>query len=318
MAALYLTESDVEQTLSMRPLIDEVAVVFRKHGMTEVANIPRGRARTDHGLLHIMGAAAKTLGVMACKVYTSTKTGTRFLVHLYDGRSGALLALMEADFLGAMRTGAVSGLATQLMARRDADTVGILGSGKQARTQLEAVAQVRNLVEAYVYSPNADHRERFAYEMSAQLGLKVVAVNLPELAVEDKDIVITATDSREPVLREAWLSPGCHVNAVGSNFIGKAELDVETVRRCATIVVDDKEQARLEAGELVQAVEAGILRWSEVGDLSNVVIGRYPARHAPDDITLFKSVGVAYADLAAAKLAYERAVAAGIGQTLPF
>jgi ornithine cyclodeaminase/alanine dehydrogenase-like protein (mu-crystallin family) len=318
MAALFLREADVDQLLTMPMAIDAVSTVFRKQAMTEVANIPRGRARTDHGLLHIMGAAAKTLDAMCCKVYTSTKQGARFLVHLYDGRTGDLLSIMEGDRLGAMRTGATAGVAAACMARRDADTVGVFGSGKQARTQLEAICHVRQIVEAYVYSPSEDHRDQFAAETSALLGLPVKAVAKPELAAEDKDIVVTATDSADPVVLGDWISPGTHLSVIGSNFVGKAEIDVELVRKCEPIVVDEKEQARLEAGDLVKAVEAGVVRWSDVHELGQIVVGRYPGRHQANDITLFKSVGAALEDLAVARAVYDAALKESLGQRLPF
>jgi ornithine cyclodeaminase/alanine dehydrogenase-like protein (mu-crystallin family) len=146
----------------------------------------------------------------------------------------------------------------------------------------------------------------------------VVAVAKPELAAQDKDIVVTATNSMDPVLRAEWISDGTHLCAIGSNFVGKAELDVDLVRRCAVVAVDDKEQARIEAGDIVKAVEAGVLRWSEVQDLGETVVNRKPGRHESADITLFKSVGTAFQDLAAAKAVYEAAVAAGVGEILPF
>jgi ornithine cyclodeaminase/alanine dehydrogenase len=255
---------------------------------------------------------------MGCKVYTSTSTGAGFVVLLHDGRTGALLAVIEADGLGAMRTGAASGLATSFMARPDANVVGVFGSGKQARTQLEAVCRVRDIVEAYVYSPNPDRRARFADEMSATLAVPVVAVSKPELAAEDKDIIITATTSSQPVFCGEWVSEGTHLNVIGSNFLGKTEIDVTTVREADVVIVDDKEQARLEAGDFRQPIEEGVIRWSDIGELSNVVVGRIAGRHGPNDITLFKSVGIGLEDVAVAKVVYDQAIADEIGSWLPF
>lgn len=318
MAALFLRESDVAELLTMDMAIDAITNVFRRHSMTEVANISRGRARTDKGMLHIMGAAAKTLGVMGCKLYSTTRERSQFLVLLYDGSTGELLAVMEADRMGATRTGAASGVATAFMARTDAKTVGVFGSGKQARTQLLGVSRVRSLEMACVYSPTAARRELFAAEMSETIGVPVTAAIRPESAAENMDIVVTATSSVEPVLSAEWIAAGTHLNVVGSNFVGKTEIDVETVRKCDPIVVDDKDQARLEAGDVVRAVDAGVIRWSDVVQLGDVVTGRRPARHEPTDITLFKSVGVAFEDVAVAKVVYDRAREIGIGQALPF
>ncbi|HVJ83934.1 MAG TPA: ornithine cyclodeaminase family protein [Planctomycetia bacterium] len=318
MAAIFLRERDVEQLLPMKAALDAVTTAFEKQAMTEVANIARGRARTDHGMLHVMGAAAKTLGAFCAKIYTSTREGTRFYVHLFDGKSGALAAVIEGDRLGAIRTGATAAAAAGAMARLDAATVGIFGSGKQARTQLEALCHVRKLAEAYVYSRKQEKRERFADEMTALLGFPVRAVARPELAAEDKDIVVAATDSADPVVMAPWISPGTHLSAIGANFAGKAEVDVELVRNCEPIVVDDKEQARIEAGDVIRAVEAGVVRWSDVQELGNVIVGRTPGRHQETDITLFKSVGAAFQDLAVAKVVYDAAVKAGAGEKLPF
>ena len=318
MAALFLRESDVVKLLPMATAIEAVESVFRKQALTEVANVSRGRARTDHAMLHIMGAAAKTLGAMCCKVYTTSRKSANFLVLYFDGKTGETLAVIEGDLLGRIRTGATAGVAAAHMARPDADTVGIFGSGKQARTQLEAMCTVRKITEAYVYSPKEDNRESFASEMQMLLGVPVRAVHRPELAAEDKDIVVTATDSAEPVLLSEWVAEGTHLSVVGSNFVGKAEIDVELVRRCEPIVVDDKEQARMEAGDLVKAVDAGVVRWSDVHELGNVVVGRYPGRHEAADVTIFKSVGAALEDLAVAKAVYDAAMAQGMGEKLPF
>src|SRR5262249_3437606 len=161
-----------------------------------------------------------SLGVMGSKVYaTSRKGGANFLVSLFDGKTGALLALMQADYLGQVRTGAASGVATKYMARPDASEVGIYGSGKQARTQGEAICKGRKGRSVAVYSPNEERRRAFAQEMSQRCEVEVVPVPRPEMAAEDKDIVITATSSREPVLNGNWIAQGAHLNAVGSNFL---------------------------------------------------------------------------------------------------
>jgi ornithine cyclodeaminase/alanine dehydrogenase len=223
---------------------------------------------------------------------------------------------MQADHLGQMRTGAASGVATQYMARPDASEVGLYGSGKQARTQLLAVCKVRRVRRVSVYSPNEGHRRQFADEMSELCQTEVVAVPRPEMAAEDKDIIITATTSREPVLHGAWVAQGTHINAIGSNFLAKAELDVATLRRCTSVVVDSKDQARQEAGDFQQAIEDGSLRWSDIRELGQVIVGRYTARKHEQDITLFKSLGIAIEDVAVAGRVYAKAVAEGVGKML--
>jgi ornithine cyclodeaminase/alanine dehydrogenase-like protein (mu-crystallin family) len=316
MPVLLLNEDEVRQVLTMDMALEAVEAGLRKMGLDEAQNIPRARVQTDHAMLHVMGAAAKSLGAMGAKIYATSRKGSQFVLPLFDGKSGALLALMQADWLGQARTGAASGVAARHMAREDSTEVGLFGSGRQARTQLMAICKVRRVRQVQVYSPNEERRKAFANEMSNVCETEVIPVPRPEQAASEKDIVITATSSREPVLNGHWLSQGTHLNAVGSNFLGKAELDPATIRRCASIVVDSKDQARLEAGDFQQALEDGSLHWADVRELGQVVIGRYAARKHAQDITLFKSLGIALEDVAVATRVYAAAQAAGIGKVL--
>jgi ornithine cyclodeaminase/alanine dehydrogenase-like protein (mu-crystallin family) len=314
---LLLSEDDVRQVLTMELALEAVEQVLRKMALDEAQNVPRARVQTDHAMLHTMSAAAKSLGIMGAKVYaTGRRNAGAFHVSLFDGRTGSLLCLMQADYLGQVRTGAASGVATRCMARPEAAEVGLFGTGKQARTQLLGVCAVRPIRRVQVYSPNDEHRRRFAAEMAERCQTEVVPVPRPETAAEDKDVVITATNSREPVLLGNWLAQGTHVNAIGSNFLGKAELDAAALRRCAVVAVDSKDQARLEAGDFQQALEDGSLRWSDVRELGQLIVGRYPARKHPQDITLFKSLGIALEDVAVAARVYARAQEAGLGQVV--
>jgi ornithine cyclodeaminase/alanine dehydrogenase-like protein (mu-crystallin family) len=316
MPVLLLSEDDVRKVLTMDMALEAVEQGLRKMGLDEALNISRARVQTDHAVLHTMGAAAKSLGVMGSKVYATSRKGSHFVLALFDGKSAQLLSLMQADYLGQVRTGAASGVATRLMAREDATEVGVIGSGRQARTQLQAVCKVRKVRQAQVYSPNEEHRKAFAQEMSAQCQVEVIAVSRPEQAASEKDIIITATSSREPVLNGHWIAQGTHINAIGSNFLGKAELDAVTLRRCATVVVDSKDQARLEAGDFQQAIEDGSLHWADVRELGQIVVGRFTARKHAQDVTLFKSLGIAVEDVAVAGKVYAAAQAAGVGKVL--
>ncbi|MGL4461447.1 MAG: ornithine cyclodeaminase family protein [Planctomycetia bacterium] len=318
MPALFLREDEIERLLTMQMAIDAVERIFHDLADGAAENIPRRRARSESAMLHLMGAASRRPARLVSKQYSTQPRGASFLVHLWHGGTGELLAVMEGDRLGALRTGAASAVATRLLARPESNTVGLLGTGKQARTQLEGVCHVCNIVEAYVYSPNAERRETFARIMSAELGVQVVPVNKPELAVADKDVVVTATDSRQPVLLGDWLAEGVHINAVGSNFLNKSELDAECLRRCDVLVVDDREAARLEAGDLHAALQEGVLDWSDVVDLAAVLSGRLHGRQSATDVTLFKSVGLAIEDLAVAATIYDEALRAGVGERLPF
>jgi ornithine cyclodeaminase/alanine dehydrogenase-like protein (mu-crystallin family) len=314
---LLLNEEEVRRLLTMEVALEAVEQGLRKMALDEAHNIPRSRVQTDHAMLHVLGAAAKSLGYMGTKVYATSRKGSPpFVVSLFDGRSGQLLALIQADYLGQMRTGAASGVATQYMARADAAEVGVFGAGKQARTQVMGVCKVRRIRRVQVYSPNEERRRAFAVEMSDRCNVEVVPVGRPELAAENKDIVITATTSREPVLHGQWLAEGTHINAIGSNFLGKAELDAVAVRRCADVVVDSKDQARLEAGDFQQAFEEGSLHWSDIRELGQVIVGRYPVRRHAHDITLFKSLGIGVEDVAVAARLYNRALAEGVGRVI--
>jgi alanine dehydrogenase len=316
MPVLLLTEDDVRQLLTMEMALEAVEEGLRKMALEEATNIPRSRCQTDHAMLHVMSASAKTLGIMGYKAYTTSKKGTNFHVALYDGKTGGQLALIQADYLGQVRTGAASGVATQYMARPDAQEVGLFGSGKQARTQLQAVCAVRKVRHVQVYSPNEERRRQFAREMSDLCQCEIEPVPRPETAAEDKDIVITATTSREPVLNGHWIAEGTHLNVIGSNFLGKAEVDAVTVRRCESIVVDSKDQARIEAGDFVAALEEGSIHWADIHELGQVIVGRYTGRAHSQDVTLFKSLGLALEDIAVASRLYAKAQAAGVGRVV--
>ncbi len=313
MPVRLLSEDDVRRLLTMEDALEAVEAGLRKVALDEAFNIPRSRVQTDHAMMHLMGASAKSLGFMGYKAYTTGRKGNHFHVGLFDGKTGALLALIQADYLGQMRTGAASGVATKYMARADASTVGLYGSGKQARTQLIAVCKVRKISRVHIYSPNEEHRRSFAEEMSRVCETEVLAVSHPELAARDMDIVITATTARDPVVHSAWIGQGTHINAAGSNFLAKAELDPETVGRCNLVVVDSRDQARFEAGDFTQPLEAGTLRWQDVRELGQIVVGRYSGRPHPQDVTLFKSLGIAVEDVAVAGKLFGLAVADNAG-----
>jgi ornithine cyclodeaminase/alanine dehydrogenase-like protein (mu-crystallin family) len=314
---LLLTEEDVRGLLTMDLALEAVEQGLRKLALDEAMNTPRARVQTDHAMLHVMSASAKSLGYMGAKLYaTSRKGAARFLLPLFDGKTGALVCLMQADYLGQVRTGAASGIATRLMARPDAAEVGIYGSGKQACTQLQAVCRVRRIRRIQVYSPNEEHRRQFAAKMSEVCQTEVVPVPRPEMAAEEKDIIITATTSREPVLNGHWIAEGTHINAIGSNFLGKVELDAAALRRCAIVAVDSKDQARIEAGDFQQGLDDGSLRWADVRELGQIIVGRYNGRMHDQDVTLFKSLGIAIEDVAVAARVYAKALADGVGKRL--
>jgi ornithine cyclodeaminase/alanine dehydrogenase len=263
-----------------------------------------------------MPASLPERGYLGFKAYTASKAGARFWFYLLDGTSGELLATMQADRLGQRRTGAASGVATKYLARKEAATVGLVGTGWQARSQLEAICSVRPVERVRCYGRDRGRREAFASERSVALGVDVVAVESSEDAVRGSDIVVAATTAREPVVLGSWLDAGVHINAMGANRLDARELDDAVISRANFIAADSREQAQIEAGDLAAPVSRGILQWDEVHELADVVSGRATGRRGPEDITLFKSLGIALEDVAVGALVYERARKEGIGREL--
>jgi alanine dehydrogenase len=316
--AILLRESDIEKLATMEMALEAVEEAFRLQGENKADNAPRRRCRLSHGLLHVLSASLPSLGWAGLKSYTSVGDNSLFHVLLYSAEDGRLLAVMEANLLGQLRTGAASGIATKYMARADASKVGIFGTGFQARSQLMAVCAVRPVKTIMAYGRNPERREEFCREMSEALGIVVTPASSPELAAKDMDIVITATNAKEPVFGGAWLSAGTHVNAVGSNHLGRLEIDTETIRRAACVVVDSIEQAKLEAGDLASAAQASAFYWEDARELGLVVLGDFPGREDDKEITLFKSNGIALEDIAFAGRIYQAALKAGLGEKLRF
>lgn len=315
--ALLLTEADVARLLPMAVALEAVEEAFRWQGEGRLVNRPRVRLPVPGGLLHVMPAALPEAGVMGLKAYATVRGRARFVVLLFSARTAELLAVIEADRLGQTRTGAASGVATRHLARADAHVVGCYGAGWQARSQLEAVCAVRPVREVRVYSRTPERREHFAVEMAAALGVPVRAVEEPEAVARGAHVLVTITTSRTPVLEGRWLEPGVHVNAAGSNARDRTELDAEAVRRADLIATDSLEQARVECGDLLAAVEQGAVGWDRVCELGEIVAGRRPGRRGPEEITLFESQGVAMEDVAVAARVVERARAEGLGHDLP-
>jgi alanine dehydrogenase len=313
---LLLKEHHVTELLDIETTIAAVEEVLRDQGEGAATNRPRYRVAMPASQLHVMAAGDGRLGVYGLKTYTVSRKGARFLVLLYDAESGDMLAMIEADRLGQMRTGAASGVATKYLARESADALGVYGAGWQAESQVMAVCAVRQVKTIKVYSRSREHREAFARRMTALLRLDVTAVESPEEAARGCSIIITATTAREPVLEGKWVEPGAHINAVGSNFLSKAEIDVETIRRASVVAVDSIEQSRTEAGDLLPAIERGVISWESVTELGRIVAGREPGRTSDTDITLFKSNGIALEDISTALRVYNLARERGIGDAV--
>ena len=318
MPALYLTEDDVRKVVDMPAAINIVERAIKHLADGKATNVPRNRASAPGIILHSMSSADEYLGTCGWKQYTTTKHGARFLVGLYDNAGGDIAALIEADYLGQLRTGAVTGVAVRRLARSDANRVGVFGTGAQARTQLEAVAAALPIKQALVYSRDAQRRAQFCETMASRLGIAVESVAEPAAAVRGLPIVVTATTSKTPVFNGDDVGPGTVVCAVGSNWLNKAEIDTATVARAARVVCDDVAACRHEAGDLVPALEVGVFRWEQAVSLGDVLAGRAVGRTTDDDVLVFKSVGLAVEDVAMATEILSQAKAANLGTPLPF
>jgi alanine dehydrogenase len=316
MSAIYLTEADVERLVTVKDAIGVLEELFANWAQPTTVNIPRRRARIPGGALNLMGAAYGAKDVYGLKAYAAKKGGQTHAL-LYSGREGKLKAMIEADLFGQLRTGAASGLATKLMANPDARTLGVIGTGRQSRTQAVAVCAVRPIKRVNVFARTPESRESYARSLEKELGIEVRPVVSAEACVAEADVVVTITKSAEPVCRGAWLAKGAHVNVAGANAGDRREVDGETVLRAAVKVTDHLEQAKIEAGEFRDLVAAEMLAWSEVHELGEVVSGKVKGRTSPSDLTLFKSLGIALEDVAFGELVYQRALAAGVGKPMP-
>jgi ornithine cyclodeaminase/alanine dehydrogenase-like protein (mu-crystallin family) len=287
-----------------------VEACFDRIARGVVENRPRYRLGLDDGLLHVMAATDRELGVAGLKSYVTLADGARAVVVLFASDRPETLAVIEAGELGRLRTGAATAVAARHLARSNARTLGVLGAGRQAETQIACLrAALPGIVEVVVFARRRDRLEAFCERMSAAPG------DYNRDAAE-QDIVVTATTSRDPVLRGEWLRPGALVAAMGANRIEARELDNAVLERAAFVCCDSSEQARLEAGDLAEPVERGTLDWLEVHELAEVVSGEISGRQSTDDIVLFKSVGIAAEDLAVGRLVYERAREQGLGVEL--
>lgn len=311
--AILLRESDVEALLAMPTAIELIERVHREYSTGNAIDVPRERTRLPKAALHILQGAVPSANVFGYKAYTSSREGIRFLVYAFNAERGNLDAVVEANYLGMMRTGAAGGVAAKWLAREDAKNVGLFGSGWQAQGQLQALAAVRKLEKVKVYSRNAEKVAKFCDRMGKRLSLAVIPAASPEDAVRGADIVVTITTSATPVFDGEWLAPGTHVNAAGSNSLLRQEIDETTVRRSDPVVVDSRPSALKEAGDLLPSLEKGRLHAGALTELGEVIAGLRPGRTSPGQITLFESQGMAMQDLIVAAELARLARARGMG-----
>ena len=304
--AIWISEDQVTELLPMDECVKVVEQSFHKQGEGTILNKPRYRIRMPEGFFHLMSAGYADPPVVGLKTYTTFKKGGAAIVLLFDGDSGSLLATIEANNLGRIRTGAASGVASKFMARPDDPVVGIIGTGFQAITQIEAISKVRNISKVLCYSRTKEKREAFVKYLSQSMSIDAVACSSAEACVEQADIVTTITSSRVPVFSGTHLQEGTHVNAAGSNHWMRQEIDTTTVRRSTQIAVDDLTQAKIECGDLFPAIEQGFTRWESIYNLGDIVSGTIAGRPDTQAITLYESQGVAFQDIAVALHIYEK------------
>jgi alanine dehydrogenase len=307
---LYLTEAEVAELLSPADALSAVEACFLRLARGEVENRPRVRQKADGGAFAVMSAVDRELRLAGLKSYLWMPAGTPFVVCLFDIDRGALAAVIEADKLGQLRTGAASGIAAKYLAREGAASLGVIGCGWQAESQVQCIREAVPTIERVVaYCRNEERLGAFCRKLDAEPGEMHQDAGI-------QDIVVTATTSRDPVLRGEWLQPGALVCAIGANDRRSRELDNTVLQRASFVCCDSIEQAKLESGDLIEPIEQGVLDWLEVHELQEVVAEEVQGRQSADDIILFKSNGLAAWDVAAGALALQRAREQGVGSEL--
>jgi len=323
---LFLSRKDVEAALTMEDSIEAVEKAFAEHGRGSV-NMPLRsviRLEKNKGSTLFMPAHIEAMGAIGIKVvsvYPDNPSKYNLptilgVVLLTDAKNGDILAIMDGAYLTAMRTGAASGVATKHIARKNATVVGVIGTGVQGRTQVTAVTKVRTIEKVKAYDVARDRCELFCKQVSKELGVEVIPVDSAEKAVRGSDVVITASTSKTPILKGDWLDEGTHVNAIGSHTPDARELDATAIKR-AKVVVDSREAALKEAGDLMIPISEGLITPDHIcAELGEVLTGRKAARTTDKDITIFKSQGLAIQDISTASKVYELATKKRIGKQL--
>lgn len=318
----YVRDEVVRELLDMPRAIAAMRVAFKEQGEGLAYNLPRQRLPSSE---ESMRTASRALSVLPGMVPGSNAFGVllytgergwpdpkppRFVSVLYNRQSGQIRGMVETDAIVDIATGAVSAVATDALAGPEADVLGIIGCGQQARTQVEGIARVRQLKSVRAWSPTAARRERFAAELTEQLGIPVTVASSAEAAVREAPIVVTATTAFEPVLLGEWLAPGATVAAIGANWVFKREVDDEVVRRSGVIAVDSMAEAKISCGDLIHPIGRGVKTWDEVCEIGDVLSGKVK-RPADGGLALFESHGIAIEYLAIAARLLDDAIAAG-------
>lgn len=315
---LFLRDEDVRQCVTMDDMLEAIESMQRHYGHGEAYNLARRKIIASSGMLSVMGGGLFYQGLLGVKTYTVVKGTYSFQVSLYDAGTGKLLCYTQANRLGQLRTGATTGVAIKYLANPDAAVVGIVGTGYQAPTQLEALCKVRSIKKVKAYSRTPERRKAFARSMADTLGIEVVSAATNQEAVRESDVVVCIAAATSPVLEGGWLRAGATVIGAGPTTWRVQEVDDVTFQRAGKIFVDSAEQAPVEAGDMASAVDRGLLQWSQILELRHAVAGVVSGRDSKDQIVYAKLMGTGVADVAAAKLAYDRAKAQGLGVEMEF
>ena len=308
---LYLTETEVSSLLTPADAIPIVEESFRRLAAGDVSNQPRLRLPLNGGALALMGAVDSGLGVAGVKTYSAVAGNAAFVVVLFDAANGECIGVIEANVLGRLRTGAASGVAAKHLARSGSSTLGIIGCGFQAEAQVACIREAVPTIERVLaYCRTEKELDTFCTRVGAE------PAELHREAVDGSDVVVTATTSKDPVLRGEWLQAGALVCAIGANHRSRRELDNVVLERATFVCCDSREQARLESGDLIEPVESGVLDWLEVHELQDVVAGEIHGRESDDDVVVFKSNGLAAWDVAIGAAALGVARERGVGREL--
>ena len=315
---LLLTDSEVNSVMDMNDCIIVMEDLLDQAARGRTWSQHRTHIRTPVGFHHVMPGALFDTKVVGVKIYTARfPGGSRFITVLHDSETGDLLALLQGGRCSQLRTGALTGVATKQMAREDSSIVGIIGTGVQARAQLEGVCAVRDIRQVRTFDILPERSQQFAEEMTALLGVEVQASQSPEECVAGADIIVTMTTAPAPVLFGKWLEAGMHINACGANAWTRREIDDEVIKRSGTVVVDSIEEAKRYSGDLLFPIESGAVRWEEVNELWEVTSGRVSGRNNNEEITLFSAHGIGISDVAAAAYVNKQALEKGLGTELP-
>jgi alanine dehydrogenase len=315
--AIFLSENDVKQLLTVTMALDAVESAHRDLANGLAQDTPRARTRLPQTVLHMLQGALPAQGVIGYKAYTTNRSGNRFLVHLFDAASGVLQAIIEADYLGMVRTGAASAVAAKYLARPESQVAGVFGSGWQAEGHVRAICAALPLRQVKVCGRQPEKLNAFCAQLQEITGVEMVPTVSPEATVRGSDLIGTVTTATLPLFDAEWLEPGTHINAAGSNALIRQELSEAAVRRCALVCVDSVPTALAEAGDLLPLLEKGRLHARQLVELGDVMIGRRPGRQNASEITLFESQGMAIQDLALGVRLLAAARERGLGVDLP-